>query len=97
MRGVMGLVDRAGYGDNRTISRAIGMTSWGSAPIIMTSDENFAIRVKNGTFIESGNVDTQKNPIDLRNTNEHKNGYRSVIYLGGGTKEDSHISIQNVV
>lgn len=97
VRGVMGLVDRAGYGDNRTISRAIGMTSWGSAPIIMTSDENFAIRVKNGTFIESGNVDTQKNPIDLRNTNEHKNGYRSVIYLGGGTKEDSHISIQNVV
>lgn len=73
------------------------MTSWGSAPIIMTSDENFKIRVKNGTFIESGNVDTQKNPIDLRNTNEHKNGYRSVIFLGGGTKEDSHISIQNVV
>lgn len=97
VRGYMGLVDRLGYGDKREVSLAIGMTSWGSAPIIFSSDENYAVRVRNSSFLQGSNVGTAKNKIDLKKTNVHSEGYRSIIFFGGGTAEDSHISLVNVV
>lgn len=67
----MGLVNRNGYGDDGTtgqISLAIGMTSWGSAPIILTSDENFAVRTRNGSFLESSNMSSADKGIKLDET-----------------------------
>lgn len=51
VRGIMGVVDRAGTGNaavDKTISPAIGMESWGSAPMIIQCDENYML---NGRFM----------------------------------------------
>lgn len=50
VRGFMGLVNRAGDGSQNPISMAIGMTSWGKAPIILKSDSEFAVRSKNSNW-----------------------------------------------
>lgn len=44
-RGVIGIVNRGGGGG--ATSPAIGMTSWGNAAIIISSDENFMLKTKN--------------------------------------------------
>lgn len=95
-RGFMGLVDRAGYGDGRSASLAIGMTSWGSAPIIFTSDENTSIRTRQGMYLLGSNVDTAKYDVDLLVTQKQGPGFRSAAYIGGGSDESSHISFANL-
>lgn len=100
VRGFMGLVNRNGYGDGGTmgqISLAIGMTSWGSAPIILTSDENFAVRTRNGSFLQSSSMSSADKGIKLDETQVQENGHRSFIYYGGGSKPTTaHISLSQI-
>lgn len=58
VRGVIGLVNRGGGGG--ATSQAIGMTSWGKAPIIISSDENCMIKTKNWMSLRANAADEDK-------------------------------------
>lgn len=57
VRGMIGLVNRGGGGG--ATSQAIGMDSWGKAPIIMSSDENFMLKTKNWMSLRALASNTQ--------------------------------------
>lgn len=89
VRGYMGLVNRAGDGSTNPISYAIGMTSWGKAPIIFSSDSEFAVRTKNSTWFYGLCADTAAEK-DLDSTSVSGKwqitfGGGSIMPSGGGS------------
>lgn len=80
VRGYMGLVNRAGDGTDNPISYAIGMTSWGKAPIIFASDSEFAVRSKNSIWFY-GNSYEKYRENDLDQTSQW--GDHMVLFGGG--------------
>lgn len=55
-RGYIGLVRRAGHGDQSNVDRAaIGITSWNRNAVILHSDDTFATRTRFSSYILSGN------------------------------------------
>lgn len=53
VRGYMGLVNRAYTAGEHDVTPAIGITSWGKAPIILSSDENFAANCANWMMLRA--------------------------------------------
>lgn len=91
VRGVVGLVNRAGGGNAQ--SQAIGMTSWGKAPIIMSSDENFVLKTKNWMSLRA----LAANPDMAKAYDANKNGLGGEFSDPGYYGYSSEIGIGQVL
>lgn len=82
VRGVIGLVNRGGGGG--ATSPAIGMTSWGNAAIIMSSDENFMLKTKNWMSLRANaSEDDLRNNDSVTETKiERSGGFLAELSMG---------------
>lgn len=87
VRGYVGLQNRAGGGG--TVTQAIGMSSWGKAPIIFYSDENMAFRTKNWMLL--GALDPNKDVAAAARVDqtEKLTGFRCALSMGSVLSEST--------